>query len=81
MITKIIPTLKRHGFPNDKVDMLIALGENLIQMKSSTDMQKLEGLTDASANAKSEPSHNLDSNNLEFAHHIRYQMFALDGEV
>ena len=73
MITKIIPTLKRHGFPNDKVDMLIALGENLIQMKSSTDMQKLEGLTDASANAKSEPAHNLESNNLEFAHNIRFK--------
>ena len=55
-----------------QVDMLIAMGENMIQMRSSTDMQKLEGLTDASANAKSEPSHNLDSNNLEFAHHIRF---------
>ena len=52
--------------------MLIAMGENMIQMRSSTDMQKLEGLTDASANAKSEPSHNLDSNNLEFVQHIRY---------
>ena len=71
MITKITPTLKRHGFPADKVDMLTALGENLIQMKSSTDMQKLEGLTDASANAKSEPDHNIDSSNLEYAHNIR----------
>ena len=52
MITKIIPTLRRHGFPADKVDFLIAMGENLIQMKSCNDMQKLEGLTDASANAK-----------------------------
>ena len=70
MITKLIPTLKRHGLPQDKLDTLIAMGENLIQMKSSNDMQKIEGLTDASANAKSEPSHNLDSKNHEFAHHI-----------
>ena len=71
MITKIIPTLKRHGLPQDKVDFLIAMGENLVQMKSSTDMQKLEGLTDASANAKSDPAHNFESNSLEFTQHIR----------
>ena len=56
----------------DQVDQLIAMGENLIQMKSSTDMQKLEGLTDASANAKSEPDHNLDTKNLECGQYIRY---------
>ena len=71
MITKIIPTLKRHGFPTDKVDFLIAMGENLIQMKSSTDMQKLEGLTDASTNAKTDPAHNFESSSLEFTQHIR----------
>ena len=54
------------------MDQLIAMGENLIQMKSSTDMQKLEGLTDASANAKSEPDHNLDTKNLECGQYIRY---------
>ena len=55
-----------------KVDQLIAVGENLIQMKSSNDMQKLEGLTDASSNAKSDPAHNLDSKNHEATHHIRF---------
>ena len=71
MLNKIIPTLKRHGFPTEKVDFLIAMGENLIQMKSSTDMQKLEGLTDASTNAKTDPAHNFESNSLEFTQHIR----------
>ena len=70
MITKIIPTLKKNGFPTEKVDLLIAMGENLIQMKSSNDMQKLEGLTDASSNAKTDPPHNLDSNSLELTHHV-----------
>ena len=54
------------------MDQLIAVGENLIQMKSSNDMQKLEGLTDASSNAKSDPTHNLGSSNHEATHHIRY---------
>ena len=57
-----------------QVDQLIAVGENLIQMKSSNDMQKLEGLTDASSNAKSDPSHNLGSSNHEASHHIRSGM-------
>ena len=56
------------------MDQLIAVGENLIQMKSSNDMQKLEGLTDASSNAKSDPTHNLGSSNHEATHHIRYGM-------
>ena len=71
MITKIIPTLKRHGFPQAKVDTLIAMGENLIQMKSCNDMQKLEGLTDASSNAKTDPPHMFDSNTLELSQHVR----------
>ena len=57
-----------------QVDQLIAVGENLIQMKSSNDMQKLEGLTDASSNAKSDPSHSLGSSNHEASHHIRSGM-------
>ena len=54
-----------------QVDQLIAVGENLIQMKSSNDMQKLEGLTDASSKAVCDPSHNLGSSNHEATHHIR----------
>ena len=56
------------------MDQLIAVGENLIQMKSSNDMQKLEGLSDASSDTKSDPTHNLGSSNHEATHHIRYGM-------
>ena len=41
----------------EKVDFLVALGEKLCHLESSAEMQKLEGLTDASGNTKTEKGH------------------------
>lgn len=45
----------------EKIDFLVAVGEKLCNLDSSTEMQKLEGLTDASSNAKTESNHAWDA--------------------
>ena len=55
----------------EKVDFLVAVGEKLCNMESgSTEMQKLEGLTDASNNVKSERNHRWDDVDEDFAETI-----------
>ncbi len=51
----------------EKVDFLVAVGEKLCNLETSNEMQKLEGLTDASNSAKTEKNHKWDEANEEFA--------------
>lgn len=52
----------------EKLDFLVAVGEKLCHMESSPEMQRLEGLTDASSGSKTEKNHKWDSgSNEEFA--------------
>ena len=44
----------------EKVDFLVAMGEKLCNLDSSNEMQKLEGLTDASSKTKTEKNHAWD---------------------
>lgn len=44
LISKVLRPLEQRGMAQEKLDTLIAMGENLIQIKSSNDMQRLEGL-------------------------------------
>ena len=46
----------------EKLDFLVAVGEKLCNLDSTTEMQKLEGLTDASSSAKTEKNHEWDAN-------------------
>ena len=43
LINKVLRPLEQRGMAQEKLDTLIAMGENLIQIKSSNDMQRLEG--------------------------------------
>ena len=55
----------------EKVDFLVAVGEKLCNMESgSTEMQKLEGLTDASNNVKTERNHRWDDADEDFVQTI-----------
>ncbi len=54
----------------EKLDFLVAVGEKLCNLDTSTEMQKLEGLTDASGNAKTEQNHSWDDNAEEFVHSV-----------
>lgn len=45
----------------EKVDFLVAVGEKLCHLDTSTEMQKLEGLTDKSNTAKDEKNHDWDN--------------------
>ena len=50
----------------EKVDFLVAVGEKLCNLEGSTEMQKLEELTDASNNVKSERNHRWDDSPEDF---------------
>ena len=51
----------------EKLDFLTAVGEKLCNLDAkTTEMQKLEGMTDASANAKTEKNHKWDDTPEEF---------------
>lgn len=50
----------------EKVDFLVAVGEKLCNLDSTPEMQKLEGLTDASVSAKTEPNHAWDDGDQNF---------------
>ena len=52
----------------EKVDFLVALGEKLCHLESSAEMQKLEGLTDASGNTKTEKGHRSELSCLKKIH-------------
>ena len=55
----------------EKVDFLTAVGEKLCNLDgNSTEMQKLEGLTDASSNARTEKDHPWDTAPEEFVNPI-----------
>ncbi len=55
----------------EKIDFLVAVGEKLCNLDSSPEMQKLEGLTDASTQSKTEKAHKWDGDvPEEFIHHI-----------
>ncbi|XP_023328186.1 uncharacterized protein LOC111701230 [Eurytemora carolleeae] len=65
MINKVINPLVKGGIAREKLDFLMAVGEGLINMVPNNEIQRLEGLTDASANAKTDPSYQIDSGNEE----------------
>ena len=44
----------------EKIDFLVAMGEKLCNLDTSNEMQKLEGLTDASKKTKTEKEHQWD---------------------
>ena len=51
----------------EKLDFLTAVGEKLCNLDAKTpEMQRLEGLTDASANMKTEKNHKWDDSPEEF---------------
>ena len=65
----------------EKVDFLVAVGEKLCHLDTSTEMQRLEGLTDASANARDCPNHRWDDAPEEYVEDIAQMVGLADGRV
>ncbi|CAB4069978.1 unnamed protein product [Lepeophtheirus salmonis] len=66
IITKLIPIFRKWKMQREKLNFLIALGEKLCRMESSPELQKIEGLTDASSKMKTEKNIEWDDGNEDF---------------
>ena len=54
------------GVSKEKLDFVVAFGENIMNLPTSQEIQRLEGLTDASAHAKDQPFHQFNDSSEEF---------------
>jgi len=69
-IGKLASVFREWKMQREKLDFLVAVGEKLCNMESTPEMQKLEGLTDASSGAKTEKNHQWEDSPEEFVEAI-----------